>query len=398
MYAALTILLYVSSAAAAAVWDLVLVPTTGGAVSLDGGPASYYIIRGAETNKWIIHQNGGGWCSSPISCAQRSNTTLGSSRFFPPTTPDGNYTFVDDEGNLSSDETANPLFYNWTRVSLMYTDGSSQTSDVDAPVVVEGWPVPIYYRGARVLKATIASLLSAGLASATDVVISGCSAGGLSTYLHADRWAASVPGARVAALADSGFFLDFNATGSSLTYPQRMQWTYENANISGMLYPQCLAQWPVSEGWRCFMAQYVAPFIQTPLFMIQSYHDSYQVGAIAQVLPNNTAGVNAYGSVLADTIAVAQAANPKLGGAIDACYHHCSRTLWEDMFFAAKGGSNVSEGGAFLAWWATRGESGQRVWKQDSAYPCTTCCTTDSAMAAEREAKCAAQRLEAPDS
>ena len=27
-----------------------------------------------------------------------------------------------------------------------------------------------------------------GLANATDVVISGCSAGGLATYLHTDQW------------------------------------------------------------------------------------------------------------------------------------------------------------------------------------------------------------------
>ena len=102
--------------------------------------------------------------------------------------------------------------YDWNIVSLMYTDGSSQTSDIDAPVSVPGWPTPIYYRGARILSATISSLLAAGLSDATDVVISGCSAGGLSVYLHVDKWAAAVhasqPSARIVGLADSGFFLD----------------------------------------------------------------------------------------------------------------------------------------------------------------------------------------------
>jgi len=69
----------------------------------------------------------------------------------------------------------------------------------------------VYYRGARLLRAIMASLLAnatVGLSSATDVVVSGCSAGGLSTFLHADEWAARLPAAKVAAMPDSGFFLE----------------------------------------------------------------------------------------------------------------------------------------------------------------------------------------------
>lgn len=33
--------------------------TRYGAVSLDGSPAGYYIRRGAEARKWIVHQTGG---------------------------------------------------------------------------------------------------------------------------------------------------------------------------------------------------------------------------------------------------------------------------------------------------------------------------------------------------
>lgn len=252
---------------------------------LDGSPAAYYIYRGAETRKWIIHQNGGGWCSSPISCAQRSNTTLGTSRFFPTTTPLSNFSFLDNEGYTRTDPTENPLMHNWTIVDLMYCDGSSQTSELSEPMSVPGWPSPIFHRGARILRATIASLLASGLSNATDVVISGCSAGGLSTYLHADKWSAALApyGARVSAIADSGFFLDYNATGSDLTFPERMQWTFNTLNISASLYPSCLELYPGDQGWRCFMAQYAAPHIRTPLFALQSYFDSYQIGAIAQV-------------------------------------------------------------------------------------------------------------------
>lgn len=48
----------------------------------------------------------------------------------------------------------------------------------------------LYFRGFQNLKAYHDSLVKTkGLGKATDVVISGCSAGGLATYLHLDWWA-----------------------------------------------------------------------------------------------------------------------------------------------------------------------------------------------------------------
>ena len=309
---------------------------------------------------------------------------------------------MDNEGYTRTNATENPLMYNWTIVDLsesptyesrkpqiapslpapprpalflpVYCDGSSQTSDLTDPVTVPGWPTPIYHRGARILRATIASLLAAGLASATEVVVSGCSAGGLSTYLHADKWSSALAphGARVVALADSGFFLDYNDS-SSLTFPQRMQWTYDTLNISASLYPECLAQYPGAQGWRCFMAQYAAPHIRTPLFEIQSYFDSYQISAIGGLNASNRTAVNAYGALLEAAVAESQAANPRIGGAVDACNHHCSRALWYTMSMGRFDGANVSQGGAFAQWYAEQGQ-GQRVWEQEATYPCASCC------------------------
>lgn len=114
------------------------------------------------------------------------------------------------ENFLLNDPRVNAPFWNWTRVFLRYCDGSSQTSDVSSPVVIDPpTPIsPIYYRGARVRAAQQEYLLaSAGLGAAKEIVIAGCSAGGLSTYLHVDKWAAAVPNAKVRGMADSGFFL-----------------------------------------------------------------------------------------------------------------------------------------------------------------------------------------------
>ena len=43
----------------------------------------------------------------------------------------------------------------------------------------------LYFRGFKILQATLDSLMKAGMSSATDVILTGCSAGGLATYLHA---------------------------------------------------------------------------------------------------------------------------------------------------------------------------------------------------------------------
>jgi len=104
------------------------------------------------------------------------------------------------------------MMYDWNAVFMKYTDGASFSGDNST----SGTPGThnLHFRGRRILDATVMQLLKQhGLSTATDVVISGCSAGGLATYLHADHWAqalaeAKVPIERIAALPDSGFFLD----------------------------------------------------------------------------------------------------------------------------------------------------------------------------------------------
>jgi len=55
-----------------------------GAVFLDGSAAAYYLVKG-DPSKWIVYQQGGGWCSSFHDCALRANSTLGSSTTYPAT-------------------------------------------------------------------------------------------------------------------------------------------------------------------------------------------------------------------------------------------------------------------------------------------------------------------------
>ena len=86
---------------------------------LDGSPPGYYIGKGSGSgsNKWILHQEGGGWCQTAENCLNRSKTDLGSSL---------NWTSSIYLGGIfSEEEKVNGQFYNWNVVYLGYCDGGS---------------------------------------------------------------------------------------------------------------------------------------------------------------------------------------------------------------------------------------------------------------------------------
>lgn len=58
------------------------------AVCLDGTLPAYYFNRGhgSGANSWVIHFQGGGWCSNITECIARAKTQFGSSRYMLPET------------------------------------------------------------------------------------------------------------------------------------------------------------------------------------------------------------------------------------------------------------------------------------------------------------------------
>ncbi|CAA0809139.1 Pectin acetylesterase 8 [Striga hermonthica] len=167
--------------------------TATGAVCLDGSAGGYYYDPGFGdgVNSWIIYLNGGGWCGSDGGCQAKvsnggsSNQSLKMITF----------------GQLHSrDHTTNPDFYNWNRVQVVYCDGSSFMGNADHSVVES--------RGARIFDAVMNEFFHKGMANATNVILTGGSAGGLATLLHCDGFRALFPSSvRVKCVIDSGFFL-----------------------------------------------------------------------------------------------------------------------------------------------------------------------------------------------
>ena len=267
---------------------------------LDGSPYGLYHVKSRRNStKWTIYLEGGGWCSDEVECLARTNSSLGSSRLFPPTHACSCMNTVNGTG---LDPDCNCVF-------LKYGDGGSFAGFRRKP-----WPVPgtnstLTFRGIKNVDASVQWALDNGMSSATELVVAGISAGGLSVFLHADRIAAAArKGAlkltQVTAAPDVGMFIDHDnfahtsgvpnkpSFGSTANFTTQMLYIAKMQNMTfgedGGLSSACETLHP-SDPLLCFMAPYVAPTVQTPTFMWNSRFDQFQLGAILQLSNFTTA-------------------------------------------------------------------------------------------------------------
>mmetsp|Transcript_81905 Transcript_81905/g.155512 ORF Transcript_81905/g.155512 Transcript_81905/m.155512 type:complete len:461 (-) Transcript_81905:140-1522(-) len=255
-----------------------------GAVCLDGSDAAFYFSPASNadnTNNWQIHFQGGGWCYDEIDCWGRSSQPgLGTSK--------GLQKFMNEGGLMSDDCTKNPEFCNFNRVHLVYCDGNSFSGDRNEPLVVtglDGKQKPLYFRGKRIIEATLQTLLTLGLDKAENVLLSGCSAGGLATFLHTDHvynWllSAKVPMKKFRSAPMSGFFLLHNTVDNKPVYPEQMKSIFELANSTNGLNARCIAAQADEDKWKCNFAEMAYKYTQAPIFPLNSALDSWQTGCI----------------------------------------------------------------------------------------------------------------------
>jgi hypothetical protein len=194
------------------------------AVCLDGSPPGYHLQpgSGAGSRSWLIHLEGGGWCDTVRSCANRSTSHLGSSKFMEKQ--------INFTGILSDDPALNPGtrvhavcllvlhiykyvkipsasvqiclymykyiyvhvsmcdsfgvellpdFYSWNRVFVRYCDGASFAGDSQHD---DGNGTALFFRGRRIWEAVLDELMQKGLArskQASAQSLSGCSSSSL---------------------------------------------------------------------------------------------------------------------------------------------------------------------------------------------------------------------------
>ncbi|KAK1670243.1 hypothetical protein QYE76_058402 [Lolium multiflorum] len=236
-----------------------------GAVCLDGTPPGYHWLPGfgEGSDKWLLHLEGGSWCKNLTVCGQRKKTNLGSSDYM-----ERRVEFV---GILSDDELQNPDFYNWNKVKVRYCDGASFSGNVEDEFQ-DG--TSVYFRGQRIWEAVMRELLSKGLSRAKEAFLTGCSAGGLSTYIHCDDFRALVPKAStVKCLADGGFFLDVE----DISGRRYMRSFYNDVARLQDVRKNLIHCSSDMEPGQCFFPREVAKGISTPMFILNPAYDVWQV-------------------------------------------------------------------------------------------------------------------------
>lgn len=243
-----------------------------GAVCLDGSPPGLYLRSGSGSgkSKWIIFFQGGAWCHRADRCYKRSSTALGSSKCFRKT--------ILLEGLLSNQAKYNPDFYNWTSVFVPYCDGASFTGNREKPLKFKN--KLLYFRGQRILDAVLDGLLRRGIDNASEIILSGRSAGALAAVIHADYFRTRFRRATNASfrvLADGGFFMDEPSLNGTEIVRLIFQEMYSLHNSSTGLNHACLRAQERQQKWRCFFPQYSIPFVTSPIFIVNPLYDLWQL-------------------------------------------------------------------------------------------------------------------------
>ncbi|KAG4938951.1 hypothetical protein AAZX31_16G097900 [Glycine max] len=308
-----------------------------GAVCLDGSPPAYHFDNGFEEGikNWIVHIEGGGWCNNVESCLYRKDSRLGSSKQM----EDLYFSAI-----LSNEQEYNPDFYNWNRVKVRYCDGSSFTGDVEEVDQTTN----LHFRGARIFSAVMEELLAKGLEKAENAILSGCSAGGLTTILHCDRFKNLLPSeANVKCVPDAGYFVnveDISGTHFIEKFYSEVVSTHGSAKN---LPSSCTSKFSPE---LCFFPQYVASHISTPIFVVNAAYDSWQIQNIfvpgsadpsdswhsckldiSNCSPDQLSKMQDFKSEFEKAVSVVGDSSSK-GMFIDSCYAHCQTESQETWY------------------------------------------------------------------
>lgn len=345
-----------------------------GAVCLDGSAPAYHFSPGfgSGANNWLVHMEGGGWCRSTAECLARRDTYRGSSTKMKP---------MSFSGILGNQQNYNPDFYNWNKVKVRYCDGSSFTGDVES--VDPG--TKLYYRGARIWQAIMDELLAKGMKNAQNALLSGCSAGGLASILHCDKFHGLLPSsAHVKCFSDAGYFIDAkDVTGADhiRDFYAAVVATHGSAKN---LPSSCTSKFSPS---LCFFPQYVVPEMSTPLFILNAAYDSWQIKNILAPTSANSGGWNecklnikkcstsqitALQGFRSEFLSALPGQGSSTGMFIISCYAHCQSGNQATWF----GNNSPSIGSSPIAKAVGDWYYGRRVVQMiDCQYPCNKSCS-----------------------
>lgn len=376
------------------------------ATCLDGSQGVYYVRRGkggSSNKKVYVHMEGGGWCSSVVeracgsgaitSCLLRAKTLKGSTKN---DTAAGFKGVANGIPRLSTNEQFNPAFHDWNHVFVRYCDGASFSGLREDPLLTSP---PLYSRGNFILQAVIRDLKSPGalFSDATDVVVGGSSAGGLSTFLHVHQfYQAFSPSVKMAAIPDGGFFREWKIApvqkNCSQSFYETMKAVYDISQPQGGLPKECIEAYPNPGSYhRCMFAANVAPTIEVPLFIINSKYDRIQIRHILGYTEgkNETDAIRSirrYGIGMRREITDAIRRQRKKGGkASGAFLDSCERHVETRRYYDSARVKDSTLNAALSQWvqyalnyknrnYKNKNRRRRKDFYSNALYPCEDCC------------------------
>lgn len=263
---------------------------------LDGSPPAYYWRDGVreDRDKAVLFFEGGGWCypsdvlqSTGANCAYRAKTGLGSSTKYAPKIASTGY--EGGSGYLSGDPRVT-AWSDWAVAYVKYCDGGSMTGTREDAMPARNGSGPIYYRGHYNLVAQLDNMVSTkGLGGYKQIVLSGCSAGGMACYLKCDFVSSyfakhSIP---VKCICDAGLFLDVDTvTGAGNVMRTRYHDIAEVMESKPGLSAACVGN--ESDWKQCIFSQYSLKYMQTPTFAINSLYNFGEWAMLCPTYPRGT--------------------------------------------------------------------------------------------------------------
>jgi len=243
---------------------------------LDGSPGAFYFKEAsheASKDKWVIALQGGGECTTNAECTQRSATILGSSKNY-------NLTKLLTQFG-SSDAEENPAMHGWNHVRVMYCTGDLHLGQMNATDKPEwGWA---RFAGARIVDAVLDHLSkSRSLASASTMVWTGESAGGIAATAHLDEVADRFPAVRVVGAPIAGYYWNdatpYHGPGQNPYVAFGKDGFKVLYSLYRMFVPRRCVQGPYKdEPWVCGLADFSFRTMATPVFFTEAEVDSVQL-------------------------------------------------------------------------------------------------------------------------
>jgi hypothetical protein len=238
---------------------------------MDGTVSGYYFepaTTSESQTKYVIHLQGGGECASKQACDTNVNSKRGSSKYFAP-----NMTLW----FFNAPDPKNPLL-DWNHIHVPYCSQDLHSGTVTQP---SNETYGYFFSGHLVFQAVVAELTELhGFGQATEVVLSGASAGGIGTWVNVGYLQSVLPEARVTVVPIAGFYFYAypytgpDATPSNLANFSQQGMVHNVALWDSHMNADCIAAFrSLNQSSGCLLANNSYPFVDVPLFIIEAQTD-----------------------------------------------------------------------------------------------------------------------------